>query len=284
MNTHVNYDLLAKVPAFQGFSGPEIAALTAIATKSRAEPSHLILREGDFADCFYLLCSGNLEVLVDHDGTHAPLAQLGPGQVFGEMPLVYKQPIRQASVVALTEASLLRFDYADYEQLAADHPNLGEKFWKNLGRIADSRLDCGCDHDEDRLLRECRIFAGLLEAELGRVAEIALPMEAAPGEPVVRVDDPADRFFLVTSGQVEVQAWKGERSTPLARLGKGQVFGEMTLIYHQPMRFASVVALEPTTLLAFPFETFESLMEDLPVLRENLRQLAASRSSVLEES
>jgi CRP-like cAMP-binding protein len=287
MNSNVNYQVLSRVPAFQGFSGDEIAALTEIATKCQVRPGQTVIQEGDPADCFYLLCSGELEVVSDQGGRQTPIAQLGPGQLIGEMPLVFKQKIRQASVLAVTNSSLLRFAYQEYEELSLVRPELGEKVKANLGRIAKSRHTDPLDSPRiSSLLTECRIFQGLSPEHLESIARIAVPTEAPAESTVVKIDEPADRFFLLVSGQVEVLVLKGGRFESLTRLGKGQIFGEMTLIYHQPMRFASVVAVVDTQLLAFPFEGFQELAERQPDLGEaiasNLQQLAASRSWVLE--
>ncbi|HBN07743.1 MAG TPA: hypothetical protein DD435_03520 [Cyanobacteria bacterium UBA8530] len=290
MNSNVNYQVLSRVPAFQGFSGDEIAALTEIATKCQALPGQAVIREGDPADCFYLLCSGELEVVSEQGGRQTPIAQLGPGQLIGEMPLVFKQMIRQASVLAVSNSSLLRFAYREYEELSLRRPELGEKVKANLGRIAKSRhADPFESFDSPQissLLTECRIFQGLSPEHLESIACIAIPTDIPAESTVVKIDEPADRFFLLISGQVEVLVLKGGRFESLTRLGKGQIFGEMTLIYHQPMRFASVVAVVNTRLLAFPFEAFQELAERQPDLGEliaaNLRQLAASRSWVLE--
>lgn len=284
MGSGVNYENLATIPAFKGFTGAQIAALTAIATKRQASPGQVIIQEGDLADSFYLLCSGGLEVYVEQGDKPLPLAQLGPGQLIGEMPLVYKQPIRQASVKTVAPSSLLRFHYRDYENLVAQHPEIGEIFLQNLGRIVETRTG---PLNEAPLLTECLIFQGLPGEYIQLIADIAKTKDVEANTPIVRMDEPADCFYLITHGQVEVLLEKDGVQHPLTRLGRGQVFGEMTLIYQQPMRFASVASVIPTKLMVFAFSDFHKLMEQHFELgqriSENLAALAASRSWVLEQ-
>lgn len=61
-------------------------------------PDSEIVREGDDADSAYILVSGTCEVRQNG----GPIAEIGPGEIFGEAALLVGGP-RTASVVALTE-------------------------------------------------------------------------------------------------------------------------------------------------------------------------------------
>jgi len=87
-----------------------------------------------------------------------------------------------------------------------------------------------------------------------------------PGAYVVRQGEPGAEFFLIRNGQAEVvqvgaDGWPHE----LAVLRRGDYFGELALLYHQP-RSASVRALTPLEVYGLGREAFETLVA--PQLRD----------------
>jgi EAL domain-containing protein (putative c-di-GMP-specific phosphodiesterase class I) len=60
----------------------------------------VLFREGDPADCAYIIEQGRLQVSVHKDGEDIPIATLGPGDIFGEMGIIDASP-RSATVTAL---------------------------------------------------------------------------------------------------------------------------------------------------------------------------------------
>ena len=66
----------------------------------------LIIREGETGNSAFLGQSGPVRVFVDHDGRHIELALLGPGQIFGEMALVFDEK-RSATVEAAEDTNLI---------------------------------------------------------------------------------------------------------------------------------------------------------------------------------
>jgi uncharacterized protein YhbP (UPF0306 family) len=79
------------------------------------------------------------------------------------------------------------------------------------------------------------------------------------GQIVVRQGEPADRFFNVVYGEVEVVHEDGERTRSVNVLRAGEFFGEIAILRETP-RTATVRALTPTTLLAMDRDTFRGLV------------------------
>ena len=72
------------------------------------------------------------------------------------------------------------------------------------------------------------------------------------GQQVVQQGDPGESFFLITTGQVEVSRWLDDGTgRRVAVLGKGSVFGEMSIVSRRP-RNATVTFSENGTALEFP--------------------------------
>ncbi len=93
-----------------------------------------------------------------------------------------------------------------------------------------------------------------------------------PGETVFDEGDVGDKVFFVVQGEAVVER-DGAR---LATLTKGDVFGEASLISHQP-RNASVRALTPLDAVVVEREAFDELLGHLPGMNAQMQALMSSR-------
>ena len=103
------------------------------------------------------------------------------------------------------------------------------------------------------------IFRELPEQDVETVEAQLRTVQVGPGEVVVRQGAPADKFFIIVEGEVEVVRESDGASRPLATLGRGQFFGEIAILRDTP-RMATVRALKPTTLFAMERDIFRSLV------------------------
>jgi CRP-like cAMP-binding protein len=83
---------------------------------------------------------------------------------------------------------------------------------------------------------------------------------------------PADKAYLIVDGEVSVR--KGGQE--VARLGPGDVIGEMAIVNHK-LRSASVVSLTPLEVVHFTKDALERLLADVPAFGDALRGTAADR-------
>src|SRR5713101_6288018 len=97
-------------------------------------------------------------------------------------------------------------------------------------------------------LRSISLFGGLEDASLEKIEAMLVEHSFAAGAVVCAEGDQGRSMYVVANGEVEVRRAnsKGEQ-VPIVRLGRGELFGEMTLIEIQP-RSATVVVMEPSTL------------------------------------
>ena len=65
-----------------------------------------IIKEGETGNSAFLIQSGMVKVFVKHEDRVIELAKLGPGQIFGEMALVFDEK-RSATVEALDDVNLI---------------------------------------------------------------------------------------------------------------------------------------------------------------------------------
>ena len=92
----------------------------------------------------------------------------------------------------------------------------------------------------------------------------------ASGQDIFRYGDMGDCAYLIEEGSVEVLVAKEDGEQRIKLIGKGELFGEVSLIDYQP-RTATVRAVERSVLVPIPRKMMEGLLEKSdPVLRHLL--------------
>jgi len=110
-------------------------------------PRAVIVREGSSDDSAFLVLSGRVAVRrKDLDsGIEFLLAELGEGEMFGEMALLTRKP-RAASVVALEATTCGIIEQSDFDQLLAEHPTAVRTMMAALaGRLEAANRHAGID-------------------------------------------------------------------------------------------------------------------------------------------
>ncbi len=105
------------------------------------------------------------------------------------------------------------------------------------------------------------MFEGLPPARLETAERRSVLVPMVAGEVVIRQGDPADRFYVIGEGEVEVTQAAPGSSQPrvLRRMGVGEGFGEIGLL-HASARTATVTALSSGTLVALDGDAFLDLV------------------------
>lgn len=135
-------DFHALVDEAAVFGSLDVAARTLIAaqlTPRAVAGGEVLIREGDAADALYLIAEGRVRVTSRRDdGTPQVLAELGRGEIVGEMALVTDEP-RSATVTAVRDSLVLELPAATFLDLVRDHPDvLREVTTKVVGRLMRS--------------------------------------------------------------------------------------------------------------------------------------------------
>jgi len=133
--------------------------------------------------------------------------------------------------------------------------------------------------DAASLLGSVPFFSGLDQKKRSSIASQGKELAYRAGETIVEDGSKGVGFYLVLEGKAEVR----KKGKVLATLGKGQFFGEMSLIDEQP-RSADVVAVSPTRCWALTSWAFEPIMKANPdialmMLKEMVKRLRAAQSS-----
>jgi len=103
------------------------------------------------------------------------------------------------------------------------------------------------------------VFRELPPQDVDTVRANLQTMEFDQGDVIVRQGAPADKFFIIIDGEVEVTREEGGEQHELATLKRGQFFGEMAILRDAP-RMATVTAKAPTTVFAMERDAFRGLV------------------------
>ena len=103
------------------------------------EPGELVVKQGQEATGLFIIASGAVQVSsIDADGESVVLAQLGPGEVVGEIALVLRRPA-MADVTAIHPTVALKLSRDRFHEVVRDYPGLiGELYELAIKREAET--------------------------------------------------------------------------------------------------------------------------------------------------
>lgn len=117
------------------------------------------------------------------------------------------------------------------------------------------------------------------------LAERARFVEYGPGQAIVRQGEQGDTLYLVARGEVSVRIDMGgvAPQREVARLGRGAVFGEMSMLTGES-RTATVVSLGDAALLALDRDAFDRILMKEPELAQTIAEVIARRRTALDQA
>ena len=125
----MKWQLLAEVPE------DALRALLTIARRRTFTRNEVVFHHGDPADSLHLISKGRFSVRITTPlGDAVTLSVRGPGDAFGELALLDKEPVRSATVSALEPAETHSVYRGDFERLRREHPPVNDVL---IGILAD---------------------------------------------------------------------------------------------------------------------------------------------------
>lgn len=255
-------DRLRKWDAFSHFTNAQLASLEGCAAVAKYAEGATVLTEGASGAEAFLIDSGKVRIQRSTPYGHYTLADLGPGDLFGETAFI-DQDTRSGDAVALDPTQLLGFDPAALRNLLRDDQRLALAFywtfWKSLskklrrtnfrleqfftrsgqstipsgpapppGGDADFRVDLA---SKRKLFEEQRL-SGL---EINFLTSLSQERKLAPDEVLFNEGDPGDDMYVVLEGRIMIyKNIPGGGEEALAFLERGDYFGEMALFDREP--------------------------------------------------
>ena len=189
-------------------------------------------------------------------------------------------------------------DFAQLEQLQSD---IMDAVWYHFKRaditipfpirqVNMRHLSDDADADAARtqvaerlaLLAQIPLFAPLTEADRRQLAAGMGDQTYGRGETLVKQGDSGTTFFIIADGTVRISLRDGTRTVVLNTLGRGDFFGEMSLLTGED-RAASVLAESDTRVFTLSPERMGELLTRHAELAEALADILAARETVRRE-
>jgi signal transduction histidine kinase len=113
------------------------------------------------------------------------------------------------------------------------------------------------------LLRRVPLFAALADDDLDWIARSCETADLAPGDVVAAEGDEGDALFVITAGELEVVKRSRSTDVPIARLGPGEIVGEMAVLEGSP-RIATIRAVQPSRIIRIGRDVVLELVRTRP--------------------
>ncbi|MFV0475227.1 MAG: cation:proton antiporter [Pikeienuella sp.] len=176
----------------------------------------------------------------------------------------------------------LRLEEREYESLRDDgligaelHASLLRELQEKRARL-DKRPKLDVALRRADLVRQFPIFGELDDKSLRRLNRALVTRFFGPGEVIIRKDAPPKSVFFISSGAVEV-----ELGGQIDRLGRGEMFGQISVLSRRPRR-ADARAITHCTLLALDDARFVRLFRRNRGVRQAVGEAARKRGISLD--
>jgi CRP-like cAMP-binding protein len=127
-----------------------------------------------------------------------------------------------------------------------------------------------------------RVFPDLVGPQLESLRERAGRVTFAAGDTIIAEGDPADRFYVITRGEVAIsrRAPEGDE-IKLAKLGRGQFFGEVGILA-ETRRTATVRAVGDVELIGLSWQEFQEALERSDRAERDFAEIAKERIALAQ--
>jgi uncharacterized membrane protein len=147
---------LREVPLFSEMDEQEVAGIRAIMDEMKFKAGQVIIREGELGNLFYVITEGRVEITIrDAGGADLVLHEAGPGDFFGELSMLTKEP-RSARVLAIEDLTTLALERDDFFEFLRTHTHAAIDVMVELG---------------GRLRENDRIFRSMVSRNVNEVEE-----------------------------------------------------------------------------------------------------------------
>jgi small-conductance mechanosensitive channel/CRP-like cAMP-binding protein len=126
-------------------------------------------------------------------------------------------------------------------------------------------------------LQRIPVFVPLGPEDLEALSNCATREDYGRGEPIVHQGDPGEAMYVILEGTAVVSVRDdggGERE--VARLRRGEFFGEMALLTGEP-RNAKVAAADDLAVLVIHKQALQGMLERRPALAQEMAEIVESR-------
>jgi cAMP-dependent protein kinase regulator len=230
---------------FRNLDDEQLAQIIDAMFEKRVPKDVELIRQGDEGDFFYTVNSGSFVVLKDGER----MVEYGAGDTFGELALMYGSP-RLATVKALEDSVVWAVDRATFRGIVIDLSFRKRRLYEGF-------------------LRSVPLLHTLHDNELYRICDALQPAQFPPNSAIVQQGETGHEFYIIETGAAIVTMGDGDGQVEVAKIGPGDYFGELALIYDAP-RAATVRSVTDVKCVTLSKADFIRLLGPvMPILQRN---------------
>ncbi len=129
---------LDKFEVFRGLSEADIARIVEAGLIRSLNGGKVLFRKGDVGKDVFLVLRGKIQLVDEYDSHKKVLAELGPGEFFGEMSMVEKHHIHSLHAIVKEPSQLLVLRNDVLNRLIDD--KMPKRFLKNIIGVLCNRI------------------------------------------------------------------------------------------------------------------------------------------------
>src|SRR5256886_8401476 len=214
---------------------------------------------------------------------HRPLAQLGPGDLFGEMTCRTYQPrsatVRTREPCVMIEMLRVILDMLVGNRQPSDATKATTKVKMPTFKGTSFKAEMEKKYRERSLnnhLRSVPLFASLDDEFLEHLRQHVELVSYNQSQVICKEGDDADAFYLIRSGMVRVSNALPGGDMVRTYLSRGDYFGGIGLL-RSIKRTATCSALDAVDVVKIPAADFALMLEKFPAVRQQIEAVAGAR-------
>ena len=129
-------DLLRGIPLFERMEPAKLKLLAISSDRVNFRPNAVMMRQGDDGDAAYVVISGKGDVIIDTPGGEIKVAEIGVGQIVGEIAILIDVP-RTATVRTEEGLTALKISKENFLRLLHGSPQVAVE----IIRVLAARLE-----------------------------------------------------------------------------------------------------------------------------------------------
>ncbi len=124
-------DFLSKVPLFDAFGKDHLRLLAFGSESMRFSSGRTLFREGDVADCAYVIVSGTIRLTHLRKSQPVTLRDVSTGVALGELALL-TQTKRNVTATATTDVETIRVGRSLVRRILDEYPELASPMYREI--------------------------------------------------------------------------------------------------------------------------------------------------------
>lgn len=138
INKELEY-LISEIPIFKELNAEDTTVLSKFLFPKDLAIGGLVCKEGQHGSFLSFVSKGELEIVKKLDGKEVTISTISEGDSLGEMALI-DGLTRSATVKACKPSTILILRRDDFNNLLAEHPEVGIKILKGIARLLSLNL------------------------------------------------------------------------------------------------------------------------------------------------